>query len=265
MEPIADPKFFTQEAPEIARRIDREMHGALETSTFSLPQKLALSCRMLADEGHGRTLAGQITAQAESIETLWTTNFGAGFAEATVSNLLRIDGEMRTVEGTGMPNPAVRFHLWIYRARPELRCIVHTHAPYCSALSMVGGGLAISHMDSMMFYEDCAYLETWPGVPVANEEGELIAEALGKKRSILLAHHGLLTTGRNLEEAVYLAVLLEQAAQLTVLARSIGEIRTVEPQLSQEAHDFLLKDKIVGATFNYWLRRMARKYPEALA
>jgi L-fuculose-phosphate aldolase len=120
-------------------------------------------------------------------------------------------------------------------------------------------------MDSMMFYEDCAYLETWPGVPVANEEGELIAEALGKKRSILLAHHGLLTTGRTLEEAVYLAVLLEQAAQLSLLARSIGEIRTVEPQLSQEAHDFLLKDKIVGATFNYWVRRMAWKYPEALA
>jgi L-fuculose-phosphate aldolase len=120
-------------------------------------------------------------------------------------------------------------------------------------------------MDAMMFYEDCARLDEWPGVPIANEEGRLISEALGRKRSILLAHHGLLTTGKTLEEAVYLAVLLEQAAQLHVLARSAGNIiRAVQPELARQAHDFLLKDSIVGATFNVWARRTARKYPDAL-
>ena len=102
-------------------------------------------------------------------------------------------------------------------------------------------------------------------MPLANEEGDLIARALGQKRSILLAHHGLLTTGKSLEEAVYLAVLLEHAAQLQVHASSIGAVRPVNSQRSQEAHDFLLRDKLVNSTFDYWARRMARKYPEALA
>jgi L-fuculose-phosphate aldolase len=261
----APTEFFSQNADEISERIEREMDTALGPSAFSLREKIALACRMLAEEGHARTLAGQITVRADSRETLWTTNWVAGFAEASVSNLLRVDGEMRTVEGSGMPSPALRFHLWIYRVRPELSCIVHTHAPYCSALSMLGEELAVAHMDAMVFYQDCGWLEQWPGVPVANEEGELISKALGQKRSVLLAHHGLLTTGRTLEEAVYLAVLLEQAAQLHVLARSIGVIRTVAPHLSQQAHDFLLKDKLVNSTFDYWARRMARKYPEALA
>jgi hypothetical protein len=58
-------------------------------------------------------------------------------------------------------------------------------------------------MDTTVFHEDCAWLSDWPGVPLANEEGRLISEALGSKRAILLAHDGLLTTGRTLEEAVY--------------------------------------------------------------
>lgn len=256
-------EFFSQSTQEISTRVDQTM-GALGQSAFSVQQKLALACRLLADEGHARTLAGQITLRADAADTFWTPNWATGFAEVTVGSLLQVDSEMRTVEGNGAANPAVRFHLWIYRARPELNCIVHTHAPYCSALSMVGARLVVSHMDAMPFFEDCAWLEEWPGVPIANEEGELIASALGQRRSVLLAHHGLLTTGKSLEEAVYLAVLLEHAAQLQVRAASIGNVRPVNHDRSREAHDFLLRDKLINSTFDYWARRTARRYPEAL-
>jgi L-fuculose-phosphate aldolase len=130
---------------------------------------------------------------------------------------------------------------------------------------MVGEPLSAAHMDTMMFYEDCAYLPGWPGVPVGNEEGHVISEALGQKRCILLAHHGMLTTGKTIEEAVYLAVLLEQAARLQLLARAVGDIRTVPQHLAREAHDYMLKQSIVNATFDSWARRVARKYPEALS
>ena len=132
-----------------------------------------------------------------------------------------------------MPNPAVRFHVWIYGARPDVQCIVHTHPPFASALSMVGKRLAVAHMDSAMFHDDCAYLAEWPGVPVADEEGRLIAEALGDKRTILLAHHGMLTTGATVEEAAYLAVMLERAARLQARAEAIGEIRPIDPAHAQ--------------------------------
>lgn len=58
--------------------------------------------------------------------------------------------------------------------------------------------------------------------------------------------------------------LAGQAAELQLLARAAGEIRKVPENLAREAHDFLLKDTIVAATFNYWARRIARKYPEVL-
>ena len=117
-------------------------------------------------------------------------------------------------------------------------------------------------MDAAVFYEDCGHLKHWPGVPVANEEGRLISEALGSYRSVLLANHGYLTTGASLEEAVYLAVLFEHAARMQLLAQAAGDIQPIDPVLAREAHDFLLKDAIVRGTFNSWGTELLRTQPD---
>jgi L-fuculose-phosphate aldolase len=54
---------------------------------------------------------------------------------------------------------------------------------------MVGEELAVAHMDATPFFNDCAYLADWPGVPIADEEGQIISAALGEKRAILLDVH----------------------------------------------------------------------------
>lgn len=232
-------------------------------SELSPRQKTAVACRILAREGHAQTLAGQVTLRADN-ETFWTTNFSGGLKEATAGSLVRFDADMNVVEGSGMPNPAVRFHLWIYAQRPEVLSIVHTHPPYASALSMIGEPLRVAHMDTTMFHEDCAYLPQWPGVPLANEEGRIIAGALGAKSSILLAHHGLLAVGESIEKATYLAVAFESAAKLQMLARSAGDIKAIPAPLAAEAREFMTKPSIVDATFDYWARQVLQEYPPIL-
>ncbi|MGQ7440780.1 class II aldolase/adducin family protein, partial [Streptococcus suis] len=91
----------------------------------------------------------------------------------------------------GFANPANRFHKWIYRSRPDVRAIVHTHAVHASALAMLGEPLIASHMDTVALFDDVAHLPEWPGVPFGDEEGRIIAGTLGNCRAILLAHHGL--------------------------------------------------------------------------
>jgi L-fuculose-phosphate aldolase len=190
--------------------------------------------------------------------------FGLGFDEATASSILLVDDDLNVLEGEGMPNPSNRFHLWIYRTREDVNCIIHTHPPYTSALSVVGEPLAVAHMDHTMFHDDCAYLPEWPGVPIGDEEGEIISKAIGTKRSILLAHHGQLVACANPEEATVMAVFLERAAKLQVMARAIGPIKPIRPELAKEAHDYRLKPKAVGATFHYFARRLLASHPETL-
>jgi L-fuculose-phosphate aldolase len=119
-------------------------------------------------------------------------------------------------------------------------------------------------MDHTMFYNDCAYLPEWPGVPIGDEEGEIISAALGDKRSILLAHHGQLVACGTAEEAAVMAVFIERAAKLQIFARAIAPIKPIKPELAQEAHDYRLKPKAVGATFHYFARRVLKTAPECL-
>jgi L-fuculose-phosphate aldolase len=260
-EPDAAPMDAEKRAIENA--MQAEMRRWLRMPAWTTRQQLALACRILAREEHVSGLAGQVTAQAEP-GGFWTLPLGLGFDEACASNLIRVDEELRLLEGEGMPNPAVRFHLWIYRHRTDVGAIVHTHPPFCNALSLIGTPLIVAHMDSAMLYEDCAYLAEWPGVPVADVEGELISTALGAKRTILLAHHGQLSTGATVAEAAYLAVNLERAARMQVRAMAAGTIRAVQAQHARGAHDFLLKTEIVEASFHHLARRELRESDDCL-
>lgn len=222
-------------------------------------QKIALTCRVLAQEGHESGLAGQMTARGPRPGTYWMLSFGLGFDEACASNIVLCDDDLNLLEGDGFVNPSNRFHLWIYRHRPDVNCIVHTHSLYVSALSLTGQPLKVAHMDTTMFHEDCAWLPEWPGVPIGDEEGRIINDALGEKRAILLAHHGQLVATSTIEEACQLAVFIERAARMQVLAQSIGEIKPINPEFATEAHDYRLKPKATGATFHYFARRVLRR------
>jgi L-fuculose-phosphate aldolase len=247
-------------------RVDQELASKITLETRSPSEKLVLACRMLGARGHWHGgLAGQITARGEKPGTYWTLKFGIGADEATPEDLILVDDDLRPLDGESMANPAVRFHLWVYRVRPDVQSIVHTHPPGVTALSMTGQRLAVAHMDSTPFYDNCGYLGDWPGLPIADNEGEVIAGALGKRKALLLAHHGLLTAGATIEEAAVLAIWLEQAAQAQVQAAAIGAIREVRPELAAEARDFLLKPQITGLTFQYFARKVLRESPNLLS
>lgn len=237
----------------------QQMAVHLESPSWSLREKLALTCRILFAQGHDSGLAGQITARGETPGTYYTQRLGLGFDEVTAGNLLLVDEDLNLLEGTGMPNPANRFHSWIYRTRPDVQCIIHTHPQHISALSLLERPLQVAHMDSCMLYEDVAFLAKWPGVPVGNQEGEIISAVLGDKRAALLAHHGLVIACRSVEEACVMAIQCERTARLQLLAEAAGDIQPLDPELAREAHDWILQEKRSKAGFSYYARRALRE------
>ncbi len=250
---------------ELVASAHQRMQTSLTMPDWTTRERLALTCRILFDHGHDAGLAGQITARTDENETFYTQRFGLGFDEITTSNLVHVDQDLKVVAGEGMPNPANRFHTWIYRARPNVKCIIHTHPLHVAALSMLEVPLAVSHMDMCPLFEDCAFLKDWPGIPVGNEEGEIISAALGDKRAVLLAHHGQLVTGATVEEACVLAILIERAARLQLLAQAAGEIKPIPPALGREAHDWISTQKRNQAAFSYYARRALRTHSDCLA
>ena len=240
---------------DFLERVGREMAQDFPASDLPPREALAAAGRILAREGHESGLAGQLTARAERAGAWWTLPFGCGFDEASAERMVLVDDDLKPLQG-GRPNPGVRFHIWIYGKRPDVNAIVHTHAPYASALAATGAPLRVIHMDSAMLYGS-AHLPDWPGVPVADDEGRIISGALGDAKTLLLANHGLLTVGTSVEEATYLAVFFERAARMQLRAMAAGGVKEVKPALAAEACAFLLQPSIIRATFAYWARRYA--------
>jgi L-fuculose-phosphate aldolase len=237
------------------RRDEESSRRKYKPHNWSVSQRIALACKILAKQGHADSQTGQLTVR-EGANSFWTQRYGLGFDEAKASNLIQVDSDLNPLDTDAVPNPAVRFHIYIYQRRPDLNCIVRTHPPYTSALAMLKEPLVAAHMDAMPLYDDCAYLAEWPGVPFGDEEGRIISTALGEKRSVLLANHGLLTVGASIEEATTLAIVFERAARLQLLARPIGPIHEVSKEAGEEEHAYTKKPIYSMSIFDYHARRI---------
>lgn len=247
--PLRDKSYFDE-------RATKEMATHLQQVQRDTRETMAFACRILAMTEQEAGLAGQISVRSERPGAYWTLRFGLGFDEATPDDFIEVDRDLNTLSGEGMANPATRFHLWVYEARPDVNSIIHTHSPWATVLATARQPLVISQMDMTPLHNDCAFLGEWPGVPIADQEGVIISKALGDKRAIILAHHGYLTAGKSCQEATYLSVYLERAARLQVRAQAaFGPLTPVDDTLAAEAHDYLLKPSIVNATFDYWSRQ----------
>lgn len=258
-------KTATKTKEELMHTAQYDMQKLIKDIDLNDHQKLAMTCRILFDKGHDSGVAGQITCRSDRAETFLTQRFGMGFDEITADNLIKVDQDLTPLEGEeGMANPANRFHTWVYKEHPEVNCIIHTHPTYIAALSMLKVPLIISHMDTCALYNDCSFVADWPGVPVGNEEGILISEALGKNRALFLAHHGQLVTGKTIEEACSLAILIERAAKLQLLAMAAGEIQPLPHALAQEAHDWVSTDKRNNVNFAYYVRQALKSHSDCL-
>ncbi|KAJ5939716.1 Meiotically up-regulated protein 14 protein [Penicillium verhagenii] len=247
--PLRSKEYFDQRAAS-------EMEHHLNFPQRTLQETMACACRIIAAKQEDAGLAGQISARSTRGDGFyWTLRYGMGWDEAKPEDFIEVDGDLNTITGNGMANPATRFHLWVYAGRPDVQSIIHTHSPWVQALVAARQPLVVAQMDMTPFYDDCAFLADWPGLPIADQEGIIITEAIGTKRSILLAHHGMLTVGCTVQEAAYLAVNLERAARTQVRASVFGPLKPVDGDLAREARDYLLRPKVVEGTFEYWFRQ----------
>lgn len=165
---------------------------------------------------------------------------GTHFARITASSLLVIDEHGRTLEGTGRP-PTTGFaiHTRVHLKHPKARVVMHLHAPYSTAICAIKGGrLQMVHQNAARFFGDIAYDDHFNGIADATTEGERMAEAMGDKRVLFLANHGVVVVGDTIAQAFDDFYYLERACQVQVLAMQTGQPLAVMPdEMAQTTHD----------------------------
>ena len=157
--------------------------------------------------------------------------FGLLWSEVKASDFMEIDFSGQLASGRGLVEPtALYIHLAVHRRVPHAACVLHTHMPYATALSMLDAPeLLMAGQNALGFHEDIAYAE-YRGLALDYTEGERLASALGDKSVLMLRNHGVLVTGASVAQAFERLYFLERACQAQVIALSTGGRLAVLPE-----------------------------------
>ena len=193
--------------------------------------------------------------------------FGLHWGEVTASNLLTLDAAGKILEGEGeFEKTAFYIHSRIHLANPNAACVLHTHMPYATALTLTEPGrLEMVEQNALRFVDDIAYDDEYNGLVVDNAEGDRLARVLGTKRVMFLANHGVIVAGQSVAEAFDLMYYLERACRLQVLALSTGrKLRPVTDKVARQTYAMLLEQNTIYAEahFSALKRILDREEPD---
>ncbi len=180
--------------------------------------------------------------------------FGLHWSEVTASNLLALDAAGNVLEGEGeFEKTAFYIHSRIHLANPNATCVLHTHMPYATALTLTDPGrLEMVEQNALRFVDDIAYDDEYNGLVVDNAEGDRLARVLGARRVMFLANHGVIVVGKTVAEAFDLMYYLERACRLQVLALSTGRrLRTITDKVARATYALLLEQNTVYAEAHF--------------
>jgi len=147
---------------------------------------------------------------------------GVPFEDLTPENQVIVDLEGNVVEGTLKPSSDVHAHLYIYRHRPDVMGVVHTHSNYATAFAAIGQPIPVYL--TAMADEFGGPIPIGDYAKVGNDEiGRAIIRSIGDSPAILMKNHGVFTIGPTPTAAVKAAVMTEDVARTVWLALQLGQ------------------------------------------
>jgi L-fuculose-phosphate aldolase len=232
-----------------------------------IKQKLILAGKVLVAEGQDDFTRGHVSMRLPDNPALFFMKpHSVGLDELTMENILTIDLDGHVVAGTSRRHSEVFIHSEIFKARADVQSVIHTHPPYSVALSASGRPLKCYGQPGALFFEALGVYSDTVALIRSPAMGKGVATALGPHRAVLLKNHGVAVVGASIEEAVINVIMLENAAQVQMIAEAAGDtgpefpredIEKLKQEISQP-EQFLIN-------FSYLARRLQRgaNNPEA--
>jgi L-fuculose-phosphate aldolase len=230
----------------------------------TLKRELLLAFHILDLNGQNSGIAGHLTARLPGEERLWCHGYGQGFDEVRGSDLHCADFSLRVLSGPGRISPSLTIHAALYRARPDIACVVHTHDTAAVALTATGAELQPLYQSALMFAGEVATHVDYGGIVDTEESGAALARALGQRRALLLANHGTLVVGASIREAVHATIMLGEACRIQLRAMSAAPgqtLRRVDDATADDAKRFLLSPRVLALRWDYYVRRALAARP----
>jgi L-ribulose-5-phosphate 4-epimerase len=164
---------------------------------------------------------GNVSARDPATGFIVIKASGIRYEEMRPQHMVVINPEGKLVEGDYKPSSDVYSHLYIYKHRPDVGGVVHTHSAYATAFAAVNKPIPVvltAIADEFGGPIPCG------GFALIGDDaiGKVVVDCIGKSPAVLLKNHGVFTVGKNAKSAVKAAVMTEDNARTVWLAMQIG-------------------------------------------
>ena len=178
---------------------------------------------------------GTICARDPESGHVVVTPSGLDYSDLTPEDMIVVDMDGKVVEGDYKPSSDVFSHLNIYKYRPDVGGVVHTHSRYASAFAAVGKPIPCvltAIADEFGGPIPCG------GFALIGDHsiGQIVVESIGSSPAVLLKNHGVFTVGKDARAAVKAAVMAEDAAATVWMAMQIGRPDSIPSEDIQKLH-----------------------------
>ncbi len=194
---------------------------------------LACALRAAQQFGLGEGICNHFSLAVPERAGLFLINpQGLHWSEIGPDDLVIIDAQGRKVEGRHDVEPTAFFiHGWIHRTVPDAACVLHTHMPFATALTLLQGGkLEMASQNALRFYRQIAYENEYNGLVLDDAEAERIVRRLGGNSVLFLANHGVIVRAPSVAWAFDDLYYLERACMHQVLAQGTGKPLKLIPE-----------------------------------
>lgn len=180
---------------------------------------------------------GNLSTRMPSGEILVTPS-GMIYEEMVADDVLVMDLQGKVIEGTRKSSSDTEAILYIFQHRPDLNAVIHTHQPYATAISLIADEFRADL--TTLANATAGSVKVAPFSPAGSVDmGIDTVNYLGSGLAVILAHHGVMTVGTSLKQALYAAVYMEEAAKGYLAARVVGDIRHLtDEQIAQAVEVF---------------------------
>lgn len=169
---------------------------------------------------------------------------GLHWSEVRAADILLIDTQGKVLEGRHTVEPTAFFiHGRIHLAKPKAACVLHTHMPFATTLTLLEGGrLEPLSQNALRYYGRVAYDEDYNGLALSDSEGDRMCAKLADADVLFLANHGVIVCGESVAWAFDDLYYLERACMLQVLAQGTGKLLKRIPHAVASATAKLMVD-----------------------
>ena len=214
------------------------MRDRVSAEEWETRVELACAYRIADHLGWTHMVYNHISAKVPGDgETFLINPFGFMFREITASSLIKVDLEGNVLDDT--PHEVIRagwvIHGAVHAARPEVRCVWHTHTVDGMAVGAQKDGLLPLNMGALQFHRRIGYHD-YEGPSLDTAERERLAGALGPHNALILRNHGLLTCGTSIGETFVTMFQLEKACTAQVATLAGGrELHVPPPEVCERS------------------------------